>query len=323
MYKYILKRIFLMVPTLIGAAVLVFFLLRLIPGDVCELRLAGTGLYADPADILLCRQNLGLEDPILVQFYDFVVGFFILDLGDSMWTGKPISFEIGLRFQLSLVVAFMATFVAVIISIPLGAISAIKQDTWIDYVVRAFSIFGIAIPSFWLGIMIILGLLIYTQIWFGEPWMPPIWYVSPFEDPISNMSQLIWPSVATGYRYSAVATRMTRSALLEVLREDYIRTARAKGLMEKIIINRHALKNSLLPVVTVIGIEFAFLMGGLVVTEQVFNLNGLGKLFVESVLNNDYSMTQALVMIVVAVFVFTNFVVDLFYAWLDPRIRYA
>ena len=323
MYKYILKRIFLMVPTLIGAAVLVFFLLRLIPGDVCELRLAGTGLYADPADILLCRQQLGLEDPILVQFYDFVVGFFILDLGDSMWTGKPISFEIGLRFQLSLQVAFMATFVAIIISIPLGAISAIKQDTWIDYVVRAFSIFGIAIPSFWLGIMIILGLLIYTQIWFGEPWMPPIWYVSPFEDPISNMSQLIWPSVATGYRYSAVATRMTRSALLEVLREDYIRTARAKGLMEKIIINRHALKNSLLPVVTVIGIEFAFLMGGLVVTEQVFNLNGLGKLFVESVLNNDYSMPQALVMIVVAVFVFTNFVVDLFYAWLDPRIRYA
>ena len=312
-----------MVPTLIGAAVLVFFLLRLIPGDVCELRLAGTGLYADPADILLCRQKLGLEDPILVQFYDFVVGFFILDLGDSMWTGKPITFEIGLRFQLSLQVAFMATFVAVIISIPLGAISAIKQDTWIDYVVRAFSIFGIAIPSFWFGIMIILGLLIYTQIWFGEPWMPPIWYVSPFEDPISNMSQLIWPSVATGYRYSAVATRMTRSALLEVLREDYIRTARAKGLMEKIIINRHALKNSLLPVVTVIGIEFAFLMGGLVVTEQVFNLNGLGKLFVESVLNNDYSMTQALVMIVVAVFVFTNFVVDLFYAWLDPRIRYA
>jgi peptide/nickel transport system permease protein len=147
--------------------------------------------------------------------------------------------------------------------------------------------------------------------------------VSPLEDPLGNMAQLIWPAVATGYRYSAVATRMTRSALLEVLREDYIRTARAKGLLEKIIINRHALKNSLLPVVTVIGIEFAFLMGGLVVTEQVFNLNGLGKLFVESVLNNDYTMTQALVMIVVAVFVFTNFVVDLFYAWLDPRIRYG
>ena len=323
MYKYIVKRVLLMIPTLIGAAVLVFFILRLIPGDVCELRLAGSGLYADPAEIELCRTNLGLNDPIPVQFADFVWGFFILDLGESMWTGKPITFEIGLRFQLSLQVAFMATFVAVLISIPLGTISAIKQDTWIDYVVRIFSIAGIAIPSFWLGIMIILGLLIATQKFLGTPWMPPIEYVSPFEDPLGNMAQLIWPSVATGYRYSAVATRMTRSALLEVLREDYIRTARAKGLLEKVIINRHALKNSLLPVVTVIGIEFAFLMGGLVVTEQVFNLNGLGKLFVESVLNNDYTMTQALVMIVVAVFVFTNFVVDLFYAWLDPRIRYG
>ena len=323
MYKYIVKRILLMIPTLIGAAVLVFFLLRLIPGDICELRLAGTGLYADPAEIELCRNNLGLNDHILVQFADFVMGFLIFDLGDSMWTGKPITFEIGLRFQLSLQVAFMATFVAVIISIPLGVISAVKQDTWIDYVVRSFSILGIAIPSFWLGIMIILGLLIFTQHWLGEPWMPPIEYVSPLEDLGGNLAQLIWPAVATGYRYSAVATRMTRSALLEVLREDYIRTARAKGLREKIVINRHALKNSLLPVVTVIGIEFAFLMGGLVVTEQVFNLNGLGKLFVESVLNNDYSLTQALVMIVVAVFVFTNLVVDLFYAWLDPRIRYS
>ena len=323
MYKYIVKRILLMIPTLIGAAVLVFFLLRLIPGDICELRLAGTGLYADPAEIELCRNNLGLNDHILVQFADFVLGFLIFDLGDSMWTGKPITFEIGLRFQLSLQVAFMATFVAVIISIPLGVISAVKQDTWIDYVVRSFSILGIAIPSFWLGIMIILGLLIFTQHWLGEPWMPPIEYVSPLEDLGGNLAQLIWPAVATGYRYSAVATRMTRSALLEVLREDYIRTARAKGLLEKIVINRHALKNSLLPVVTVIGIEFAFLMGGLVVTEQVFNLNGLGKLFVESVLNNDYSLTQALVMIVVGVFVFTNLVVDLFYAWLDPRIRYS
>ena len=153
--------------------------------------------------------------------------------------------------------------------------------------------------------------------------MPPIEYVSPFEDLGQNLLQLIWPAVATGYRYSAVATRMTRSALLEVLREDYIRTARAKGLVEKLVINRHALKNSMLPVVTIIGIEFAFLMGGLVVTEQVFNLNGLGKLFVESVLNSDYTMTQALVMLVVAIFVLTNFVIDLFYAWLDPRIRYS
>ena len=212
---------------------------------------------------------------------------------------------------------------AILIAIPLGTISAVKQDTWIDYVVRAFSIAGIAMPSFWLGIMIILGLLITTQAWFGTPWMPPIIYVSPWDDPIGNLTQLIWPAVATGYRYSAVATRMTRSALLEVLREDYVRTARAKGLIEKVIVNRHALKNALLPVVTIIGIEFAFLIGGLVVTEQVFNLNGLGQLFVQSVLNLDFTMTQQLVMLVVVIFIFTNFFVDILYAWLDPRIRYS
>jgi peptide/nickel transport system permease protein len=178
-------------------------------------------------------------------------------------------------------------------------------------------------PSFWLGILIILGLLIGTQHFFGTPWMPPIDYVSVLEDPMRNLSQLIWPAVATGYRYSAVATRMTRSALLEVLREDYIRTARAKGMVEKIIINRHALKNSMLPVLTIIGIEFAFLMGGLVVTEQVFNLNGIGKLFVESVQAQDFAMTQQLVMLVVLIALLTNFVVDLIYAWLDPRIRYS
>jgi len=312
-----------MIPTLIGAAILVFFLLRLIPGDVCELRLAGSGLYVDQAEIELCRTNLGLNDPILWQFLSFITGLFTFNFGESMFTGRPITYEIGLRFELSLQVAIMATVTATLIAIPLGTISAVKQNTWIDYVVRIFSIAGIAIPSFWLGIMIILGLLIFTQAWFGTAWMPPIDYVPIWEDPMRNLSQLIWPAVATGYRYSAVATRMTRSTLLEVLREDYVRTARAKGLLEKLIINRHALKNALLPVITIIGIEFAFLMGGLVVTEQVFNLNGLGKLFVESVLNQDFSMTQALVMIVVIVFVFTNFVIDVMYAWLDPRIRYS
>ena len=323
MYAYIVKRLLLMIPTLLGAAVLVFYLLRAVPGDPCEIRLAGTGLYADPAEIELCQKNLGLDRPLYVQFFEFVGGYFTGDLGDSMWTGRPITYEIGLRFQLSLQVAIMATIVSVLIAIPLGAISAIKQDTWIDYLVRTFSIAGIAIPSFWLGIMIILGLLIVTQQWFGTPWMPPIDYVSPFKDPLRNLSQLIWPAIATGYRYSAVATRMTRSAMLEVLREDYIRTARAKGLLEKLIINRHALKNAMLPVVTIISIEFAFLIGGLVVTEQVFNLNGLGKLFVDSVGAQDFNLTQQLAMLVVLIFVFTNFVVDLFYAWLDPRIRYA
>jgi len=169
---------------------------------------------------------------------------------------------------------------------------------------------------------IILGILITSKAWFGSPWMPPIKYVPIWVDPFYNLSMLIWPALATGYRYSAVATRMTRSAMLEVLREDYVRTARAKGVFQKLVIRRHALRNALLPVITVIGIEFAFLMGGLVVTEQVFNLNGLGKLFVESVSNQDYNMTQALVMLVVAIFALANLFVDVLYAWIDPRIRY-
>jgi peptide/nickel transport system permease protein len=313
----------LMIPTLVGAAVLVFFLLRLVPGDVCEIRLAGTGLFADPAEIALCRKNLGLDQPMIVQFFQFMWGYVVFDLGISMWTGNPVTEEIGLRFELSLQVAIMATFFSILLAIPLGVISAVKQNTWIDYVVRTFSIAGIAMPSFWLGILIILGLLITTQHVFGEPWMPPIDYVPIWEDPLRNLSQLIWPALATGYRYSAVATRMTRSALLEVLREDYVRTARAKGLIEKVIINRHALKNALLPVVTIIALEFAFLMGGLVVTEQVFNLNGIGKLFVESVGAQDFNMTQQLVMLVVVIFIITNLFVDIFYAWLDPRIRYS
>ena len=312
-----------MIPTLIGAAILVFFLLRLIPGDICVLRMAGTGGYFDKEALAICQTELGLDKSMLLQFGDFVWGFLTFDLGNSMWTGQPIAEEISLRFHLSLQVAIMATLTAIFIAIPLGTISAIKQDTWIDYLVRAFSIAGIAMPSFWLGILIILGLLIGTQAFSGTPWMPPIQFVPIWEDPVHNISQLIWPAVATGYRYSAVATRMTRSTLLEVLREDYVRTARAKGLLEKVIINRHALKNAMLPVVTIFGIEFAFLMGGLVVTEQVFNLNGLGKLFVESVGNHDFTMTQALVMLVVGIFVFLNFVVDLLYGWLDPRIRYS
>ena len=323
MYQYIIKRLLLVIPTLFGAAVLVFLLLRLIPGDICDMRLAGEGGLVDEETLNTCRVLMGIDKSLWLQFVDFIWGFIRFDLGISMWTGQPISYEIGLRFHLSLQVAIMATVSAILISIPLGTISAIKQNTWIDYFVRAFSIAGIAIPSFWLGIIIILGLLITTQYFSGTPWMPPIQFKPIWEDPMHNLSQLLWPAIATGYRYSAVATRMTRSTLLEVLREDYVRTARAKGLLEKVIITRHALKNAMLPVVTVIGIEFAFLMGGLVVTEQVFNLNGLGKLFVEAVDHHDFTLTQALVMVVVTIFVFTNLIVDIFYAWLDPRIRYS
>jgi peptide/nickel transport system permease protein len=323
MYAYVLKRLLMMIPTLFGAAVLVFLLLRAIPGDVCYLRLAGSGGSVDLDVVRQCRLDLGLDEPLWRQFWEFIYGFVTLDFGKSMWTGRPIIEEVGLRFELSLQIAIMATLVSILIAIPFGTLSAVKQDTWVDHSIRAFSIAGIAMPSFWLGMLIIFGILATSKAWLGQSWMPPITYTPLWVDPMHNLSMLIWPAIATGYRYAAVATRMTRSAMLEVLREDYVRTARAKGLLEHLIVNRHALKNALLPVVTVIGIEFAFLIGGLVVTEQVFNLNGLGKLFVESVANHDYNMTQSLVMLVVTIFALTNFFIDILYGWLDPRIRYT
>jgi peptide/nickel transport system permease protein len=264
-----------------------------------------------------------MDRSMLVQFLDFVLGFFRLDFGPSMWTGKPVTFEIATRLPISIEVALLATVVAIAFAIPLGTLSALKQNTWLDMVIRTVAIAGIATPSFWLGIVCLLAILDITNAITGSPWMPPIDYVPIWQDPIRNLSVAFLPALTVGYRYSAVTMRMTRSAMLEVLREDYIRTARAKGLLERLIINRHALKNALLPVVTLIGIEFAFLIGGLVVTEQVFNLNGIGRLFVLSVQNQDYTLTQALVMLVVTVFVVCNLLVDLLYAWLDPRIRFG
>jgi len=321
MYRYIVNRILLVIPTLLGAAALVFALMRLIPGDVCLVRLGSGGTTFSEQALQACHAELGLDRPWLVQFGQFLWGMLHLDFGVSMWSGKPVVDEIASRFPISLEVALIATFIAVFLAIPLGTISALKQNTWIDLVVRSVSIAGIATPAFWIGIVSILIVLDVTQWIGGRPWMPPIDYVPLWKDPIRNLSIVALPALTVGYRYSAVSMRMTRSAMLEVLREDYIRTARAKGLLEKIIINRHALKNAMLPVSTVIGLEFAFLIGGLVVTEQVFNLNGIGRLMVLSVQNQDYTMTQALVMLVVTIAILSNLVVDLLYAWLDPRIR--
>ncbi len=316
MRLYILKRLLLMIPTLFGVAVLIFLLLRVLPGDIVELKYAGTGSYAPKEALARERAQLGLDQPIWKQFITWIVGIPRLDFGTSMWTGQPITHEIAIRLELSIELALMATFIAVLISIPLGTIAAVRQDTWVDYVVRVFSIAGLAMPSFWLGIIIILTFVIYFH------WLPPLIFTSFWVDPKANLLQLIWPALAVGYRYSAVATRMTRSTILEVLREDYIRTARAKGLWEKAVLVRHALKNALLPIITVIGLEFAFLVGGLVVTEQVFNLNGIGKLLVEAISQRDYTMVQSLVLLTSFVFVFVNFITDLVNAWLDPRIRY-
>jgi peptide/nickel transport system permease protein len=316
MLRYIVHRLLLMIPTLAGVAVLVFILLRMMPGDIVELKLLAEGGGVDEATIAMERARLGLDKSLLGQFWDWMKGLATGDLGISMWTGRPVSEEIASRLELSLQVALMATVLATVIAIPLGTISAIFKDTWIDQTIRVFAIAGLAVPSFWLGMIIILTLLLSFN------WMPPLTYVPIYEDPWHNLSQLIWPALAVGYRYSAVATRMTRSTILEVMQEDYIRTARAKGLRERIVVARHAMRNAMLPVITVIGLEFAFLIGGLVVTEQVFNLNGLGKLFVETVTRGDFTMVQALVMLIAAFFIFVNFVVDLLYAAFDPRVRY-
>lgn len=304
-----------MLPTLLGVAVIVFLLMRVIPGDIVEMRFA-EGHFFDQELVEKERARLGLDRPLWAQFVDWMWGLARLDFGLSMWSGGPIRQEIAIRLQLSLQLAIMATVVAVLLAIPLGTLAALRQDTWIDYAIRVFSITGLATPSFWLGILLFLGFLIIFQ------WIPPMVFTPIWRDPWQNLSQMIWPALAVGYRYSAVTTRMTRSAMLEVLREDYIRTARAKGLWQSLIVRRHALKNAMLPVLTVIGLEFAFLIGGLVVTEQVFNLNGLGLLFVQSVARRDYTLVQALVLLVAFVYIIVNFCVDLLYAWLDPRIRY-
>jgi peptide/nickel transport system permease protein len=317
MAYYILKRLLAMIPTLLGVAVLIFILLRTVPGDVVEARYLTQGSQFQSQELMnLERAKLGLDQPMWKQFTTWMAGLARLDFGLSMWTGSPITEEIKLRFALSLQLAMMASTIATLLAIPLGILAAIKQDSWIDYAVRVFSISGLAMPSFWLGILMILGMLIIFK------WVPPMVFTPLWVNPWENLAQLIWPALAVGYRYCAVGTRMMRSTMLEVLREDYIRTARAKGLWLKLILTRHALKNAILPVLTVISLEFAFLLGGLVVTEQVFNLNGLGMLFVEGIARRDYTLIQALVMLIATAFLIVNFVVDIAYASLDPRIRY-
>src|SRR5919109_709697 len=268
MHQYILRRLLLMLPTLLGVAVIVFLLMRVIPGDIVEMRFA-EGRFVDQALLEKERARLGLDRPVWAQFVGWLWGIVRLDFGLSMWSGGPISREIAIRLQLSLQLAIMATTVAVLLAIPLGTLAALRQDTWIDYAIRVFSIAGLATPSFWLGILMFLGFLMVFQ------WIPQMVFTPICQDTWQNL-----------------------------------------------IVKRHALKNAMLPVLTVIGLEFAVLIGGLVVTEQVFNLNGLGLLFVQSVARRDYTLVQALVLLVAFVYIMVNLGVDLLYAWLDPRIRY-
>ncbi|TMC73889.1 MAG: ABC transporter permease [Chloroflexi bacterium] len=315
MRRYIVGRLLLMIPTLIGVAILTFVIMRAVPGDIVGLKYAGSPVPQSVIDQE--RHQLGLDKPMWEQFTDWMGEIARFDLGTSLWTGHSVVEEIQIRLPLSIELAIIATLLAIVIAIPLGVVAAVRQDTWMDYAIRLFSIGGLAMPSFWIGLLMVLA----TITFFG--WAPPLVFTAITEDPIANLSQMILPALSVGYRYSAVSMRMTRSTVLEVLREDYVRTARAKGVRESLVVTRHALRNALLPVITVISLEFAFLIGGLVVTEQVFNLNGIGKLLVDAVAHRDYTLVQALVLLLASVFVLINFVVDMVYVVLDPRIRYS
>jgi peptide/nickel transport system permease protein len=316
MRTYALKRLLLVVPTLLGVATIVFLLLRVIPGDVVLLRLAGEGGKVAEEVLRAERARLGLDQPLWRQYLDWVGGLGRGDLGVSMWTGRPVVQEIGLRVGLSLELTVLAALLAVAVAIPLGTLAALHRATWVDHLLRVFTLSGLSMPSFWVGVMIVLLLLRLFR------WSPPLTFTSLWTDPVANLSQLVWPALVVGFRSAGLSARMMRSALLDVLGDDYIRTARAKGLTERAVVRRHAVRNALLPVITVVGLESAVILGGLVVTEQVFNLNGLGKLLLEAVSRRDYTLTQALVMLSASAFVVANLLVDLCYAWLDPRIRY-
>lgn len=318
MWQYIVKRILLMIPTLLGAALVVFLLMNVVPGDTALLIL-GTGEQGGDVnlqDLERLRAKLGLNRPLHEQFFSWLWGIVRFDFGTSLWSGAPISEELSNRLPMTLQVALFATLISTVIAIPLGTLAAVRQDTWVDYLVRVISIGGLAIPAFWTGILIILFLVVYFE------WSPPLVFVPLWEDPWENLKQLVWPIVTVGYRNAAVGTRMTRSAVLEVMREDYIRTAWAKGLQERLVVVKHTLKNAMLPVITIIGAELAFLMGGLVVTETVFTLNGLGRFMVDAILHRDIPVVQTMVLLTAFGIVFINLIVDLLYAWLDPRISY-
>src|SRR5919108_633873 len=317
MWQYILKRVLLMIPTLLGAALLVFLLMHVVPGDIALLIIGGDqGGDINAQEVLKVRAQLGLDRPLYLQFLSWLWRAAHLDFGNSLWTGAPVSEELWSRLPVTLEVAVCATLVSGLLAIPLGMLAAVRQDTWPDYVVRVVSIGGLAVPSFWIGILIILLLVIWFQ------WSPPLEFVSLFVDPWQNFKQLVWPIVSVGYRYAAVTTRMTRSAMLEVLREDYVRTAWAKGLHERMVVLKHTLKNAMLPVITIIGTEFAFLIGGLVVTETVFTLNGVGRFMVDAIAHRDIPVVQALVLLIACIFVAINLLIDVLYAWLDPRVSY-
>jgi len=316
MRTYVIKRVVIAGFTLLGMSMLIFFLMRLAPGNITDIIFESAG-YVDQANKKRLEVELGFDKSIPVQYVVWLRDFLSGNLGKSYRYDLPAWEVIKPRLPVTLELAVLALGFSILFGVPTGVISAVRQDRPIDYVLRLFYLAGLSMPSFWLAMIVILLLVRSLGM------IPSMTYVSPFDNLGANLFQFLLPALAVGYRSSALIMRITRSTMLEVLREDYIRTAWAKGQREGFVVWRHAFKNASLPVITVIGIEFAFLIGGLVVTETVFNLPGVARYLVDAIQGRDYPIVQNLAMLIAVVVVFANLTVDLLYTWLDPRIKYG
>jgi peptide/nickel transport system permease protein len=307
------RRFFLMILTLFGMSVLIFVLLRVMPGNISDILFESAGLV-NPAEKAKIEKELGLDQPLVVQYSQWINGLVRGDLGYAYVSEKPALDEILPRIPVTAKLAFLALFFSIVLGVPLGVISAVRQDTALDYVLRVISLSGLSLPSFWLGLLILMGFVQYLG------WIPI--YTDKPSSVWHELGLLSIPAAAVGFRASALIMRLTRSSMLEVLRQDYIRTARAKGASDQSVNYDHAFRNAVLPVITIIGIEAAFLIGGLIVTETVFNIPGVARFLVEAIRWRDYPIVQNLVMFIALVVVIVNFLVDMAYVILDPRIKY-
>jgi peptide/nickel transport system permease protein len=314
MHTYLVRRLFLVIPTLIGVSVIVFSLVRLLPGDAVAM-LQQDYAYGSDADEL--RARLGLDRPIQTQYFEWLGNVIHGDLGTSLKTNQPVTAEILNRLPVTAELGAMAIIIGLLISIPVGVISAVRQDTRTDYLARGTAIAMLAIPGFWLGTLVIT----MPSIWWQ--WAPPLRYTRLWEDPAKNLGQMILPAIILGIALSGTVMRLTRAQMLEVLRQDYVRTAAAKGLDELAVVVRHALRNAFIPVLTLLGLEIAIIVGGAVVIENVFALPGMGRYLLEGIQYRDYPVIQAVNLIFATVIVLANLSVDLLYGWFDPRVRYS
>jgi peptide/nickel transport system permease protein len=316
MRRYVLVRTLSILPTLVGVSIAVFLMIRLIPGTIVDQMIGTEGTYSEQSMRAL-RAFFGLDQPIHVQYARWLGRVLRGDLGTSWRTGLPVTQMITSRLQVTLELTLGAMLVALAVGIPLGIVSARRENTRLDHAVRVLSLFSLSIPVFWQATMLILA----TSLWLD--WAPAVDFVSPFKSLRANLAIIALPSLALGTAVAAVFMRMTRSTLLEVMRQDYIRTARAKGLREQGVVWGHALKNSLIPLITVAGVQVGYLLGGVVVTEEVFTLPGVGRLILWAVFQRDYPLVQGTILFVSLLFMLSNLVVDLVYAYVDPRIRYG